>query len=137
MRQRRYADIANTWNVMVENARPIVESLGPAAERHRTLETHVQGLVRFNEQAEAVRSQLSNLMKQRRELALEGAKSYRRFTADLQAHHGLDSAELIRYGLQPKGRPRKVSKVAKKKVEEAAKAISAEAGKVDVEVAPA
>ena len=73
-------------------------------------------------------------MKQRRELALEGAKSYRRFTADLQAHHGLDSAELIRYGLQPKGRPRKVTK---KKEEVAAKAKSVEAGKVDVEVGPA
>ncbi len=134
MRQRRYADIANTWNVMVENARPIVESLGPAAERHQALETNVQGLVRFNEQAEAFRSELSSIMKQRRELAREGAKSYRRFTADLQAHHGLDSAELIRYGLLPKGRPRKITK---KKVEEAAKAKSVEAGKVDVEVAPA
>ncbi len=134
MRQRRYADIANTWNVMVENARPIVESLGPAAERHQVLETNVQGLVRFNEQAEAFRSELSGIMKQRRELAREGAKSYRRFTADLQAHHGLDSAELIRYGLLPKGRPRKSSK---KKVEEAAKAKSVEAGKVDSQVAPA
>ncbi len=134
MRQRRYADIANTWNVMVENARPIVESLGPAAERHQVLETNVQGLVRFNEQAEAFRSELSSIMKQRRELAREGAKSYRRFTADLQAHHGLDSAELIRYGLLPKGRPRKITK---KKVEEAAKAKSVEAGKVDSQVAPA
>ena len=134
MRQRRYADIANTWNVMVENARPIVGSLGPAAERHQALEANVENLVRFNERAEAIRSELSGVMKQRRELAQEGAKSYRRFTADLQAHHGLDSVELIRYGLQPKGRPRKVNK---KKVEEAAKAKSVEAGTVDVEVSPA
>src|SRR6185295_764681 len=134
MRQRRYADIANTWNVMVENARPIVGSLGPAAERHQALEANVENLVRFNERAEAIRSELSGVMKQRRELAREGFKSYRRFTADLQAHHGLDSVELIRYGLQPKGRPRKVNK---KKVEEAAKANSVEAGKVDVEVNPA
>ncbi|HEV7668316.1 MAG TPA: hypothetical protein VGS22_07310 [Thermoanaerobaculia bacterium] len=135
MRQRRYADIANTWNVMVENARPIVGSLGPAVERHQALETHVQGLVRFNEQAEAIRSELSSVMKQRRELAREGATIYRRFTADLQAHHGLDSAELIRYGLQPKGRPRKAA--SKKKVEVAAKERSVEASKVDIEVAPA
>ncbi len=133
MRQRRYADIANTWNVMVENARPIVESLGPAAERHQTLETNVQSLVRFNEQAEAIRSELSSVMKQRRELAREGAKSYRRFTADLQAHHGLDNTELIRYGLQPKGRPRKAAK----KKEEAAKAKTVEARTVDVAVASA
>jgi uncharacterized membrane protein len=135
MRQRRYADTANTWNVMVENSRPIVGSLGQAIERHQALEANVQGLVRFNEQAEAIRSELSSVMKQRRELAREGSKTYRRFTADLQAHHGLDSAELIRYGLQPKGRPRKSSK--KKKEEEAAKAKLVEAGKVDVEVAPA
>ncbi len=111
--------------------RPILVSLGPAVERHQTLETNVQGLVRLNEQAEAMRSELSSVMKQRRELAIEGSKAYRRLTADLQAHHGLDSAELIRYGLKPKGRPRKV---ARKKVEEAAKA---EAGKTQVEVAPA
>ena len=134
MRQRRYADTANTWNVMVENARTVVGSLGPAIERHQALETHVQGLVRFNERAEAIRSELSSVMKQRRELAREGAKVYRRFTADLQAHHGLDSAELIRYGLLPKDRPRKSSK---KKEEAAAKAKSVVAGKVDIEVAPA
>ncbi len=136
MRQRGYADIANTWNVMVENARPILGSLGPAVERHQSLETHVQDLLRFNERAEAMRSELTSVMKQRRELAREGAHSYRRFTADLQAHHGLDSSELIRYGLQPKGRPRKVN-AKKKKEEEAAKAKSVEKGKVDVEVAPA
>jgi hypothetical protein len=119
---------------MVENARPIVESLGPAVERHQALETYFEGLVRFNEQAEAIRSELSSVMKLRRELAREGAKGYRRFTADLQAHHGLDSVELIRYGLQPKGRPRKSTK---KKEEAAAKAKSVEADKVDVEVSPA
>jgi uncharacterized membrane protein len=133
MRQKRFADTANTWNVMVENARPVVGSLGPAVERHQALETQVQGLIRFNEQAEAIRSELSSVMKQRRELAREGAKIYRRFTADLQAHHGLDSTELIRYGLLPTGRPRKSSK--KKKEEAAAKAV--EAGKVDTKVAPA
>ena len=135
MRQKRFAEIANTWNVMVENARPIIESLGPAGARHQALETHLQNLRRSNEEAEAMRSQLSSVMKQRRELVHEGAKHYRRFTADLKAHHGLDSAELIRYGLQPTGRPRKVTK--KKTEEAAAKAKSGETGKVDVEVAPA
>ncbi len=59
---------------------------------------------------------------------------FRRFTADLQAHHGLDSTELIRYGLLLKGRPRKATK---KKEEVTAKARVVEAGKVDSEVAPA
>ncbi len=134
MRQKRYAEIANNWNVMVENARPIVGSLGPAVGRHQALETNVQNLVRFNEQAEAIRSELSSVMKQRRELARQGSQTYKRFTADLQAHHGLDSTELIRYGLQPKGRPRKVNK---KKEEVTAKARGVEAGKVDSQVAPA
>ncbi len=134
MRQKRYAEIANSWNVMVENARPIVESLGPAVERHQALETNVQNLVRFNEQAEATRSELSSVMKQRRELAFGGSQIYRRFTADLQAHHGLDSTELIRYGLLPKGRPRKATK---KKKEVTAKAKVVEAGQVDSQVAPA
>lgn len=109
MRQKQFANLANTWNVMVENSRPIVEALGPAFERHQSLETQVQGLLRFNEQAEVLRSKLSSAMKQRRELVREGAKLYRRFAADLQAHHGFDSAELIRYGLRPMGRPRKVT----------------------------
>ena len=135
MRQKRFADVANTWNVMVENARPMVESLGPAVERHQTLETQVEGLIRLNERAEAMRSELSSVVKQRRELVRDGATTYRRFAADLQAHHGFDSAELIRYGLKPKGRPRRVSK--KKKEEAAAKSKSLEAGKVDVQVAPA
>ncbi len=134
MRQKRYAEIANSWNVMVENARPIVGSLGPAVERHQALETNVQNLVRFNEQAEATRSELSSIMKQRRELAFGGSQIYRRFTADLQAHHGLDSTELIRYGLLPKGRPRKATK---KKKEVTAKAKVVEAGQVDSQVAPA
>ena len=62
MRQKRFAEIANSWNVMVENARPIVESLGPAGARHQALETHLQSLVRANEQAEAMRSELSSAM---------------------------------------------------------------------------
>ena len=136
MRQKVYADVVNKWNVMVENARSIVASLGPAAERHQELAAHIQDLIRLNEQAEANRSQLSLVMEQRRELALAGARTYRRFTADLQAHHGLDSAELIRYGILPKGRPRK-NNTKKKEVEEEAAKAKAEAGKVQVEVAPA
>jgi hypothetical protein len=132
MRQKRFAQIADSWNIMVENARPIVASLGPVSVRHQALETHFQSLVRANERAEEMTSELASVMTLRRELVLEGAKLYRRFTADLKAHHGLDSPELIRYGLKPTGRPRKASR----ELDEAA-AKAKETDKVDIEVAPA
>lgn len=134
MRQKYYADVANAWNVMIENARPVLEALGPAATRHVQLGQKMGELMHLNEEAETHRSELARVVKLRKEAASAGNKVFRRFAADLQAHHGFDSAELIRYGLQPKGRPRKSKK--KKEEEEAAKA-KAEAGKVQVEVAPA
>jgi len=134
MRQRYYADLANSWNVMVENARPVLEAIGPAASRHELLGLKMSELMSLNEQAENHRSELARVVRLRKALSSEGTKVYRRFAADLQAHYGFESTELIRYGLQPKGRPRKSKK--KKEEEEAAKA-KAEAGKVQVEVAPA
>jgi hypothetical protein len=107
MRQKYYADLANAWNVMVENARPVLESLGPAASRHEVLGQKMGELIRLNEEAEGHRSELARVVKLRKEAATVGNKVFRRFAADLQAHHGFDSAELIRYGLQPKGRTRK------------------------------
>ncbi len=130
MKQRGYAEVANTWNVMVENARPVVESLGQAAERHQALATHIRDLISLNERAEASRSEVSLVMKQRRELVAEGRRLYRRLSADLQAHHGLDSSELIRYGLVPQGRPRKKKETATTKAK-------VEKGDTQVEVAPA
>ncbi len=119
MRQKIYADIANKWNVMVENARPILESIGPASQRHEGLLLRTQELIRLNEEAEAHRSELSRVVQLRKKLVSEGGKTFRRFALDLQAHHGLDSAELIRYGLQPKGRRnrKKDTTTAKPKVE--------------------
>lgn len=107
MRQKYYADIANAWNVMVENARPVLGSLGPAASRHEVLGQKMGELIRLNEEAEGHRSELARVVKLRKEAATLGNNVFRRFAADLQAHHGFDSAELIRYGLQPKGRARK------------------------------
>jgi len=133
MRQKFYADLANSWNVMVENARPVLEAIGPAASRHEVLGQKMSELMSLNEQAENHRAELARVVKVRKDLAADGNKIFRRFAADLQAHYGFESTELIRYGLQPKGRPRKSKK---KKEEEAAKA-KAEAGKVQVEVAPA
>ncbi len=112
MRQRYYADLANAWNVMVENARPVLEALGPAASRHEVLGQKMGELMRLNEEAEGHRSELARVVKLRKEAAATGNKVFRRFAADLQAHHGFDSAELIRYGLQPKGRARKKKEAA-------------------------
>jgi hypothetical protein len=118
MRQKIYADVANKWNVMVENARPILESIGPAAQRHEGLAIQTQELTRLNEEAEAHRSELSRVVQLRKKVVSDGSKTFRRFALDLQAHHGLDSAELIRYGLQPKGRRKKKEPAtAKPKVE--------------------
>lgn len=117
MKQKVFADIANKWNVMVENARPLLESIGPAAQRHENLSLRTQELIRLNEQAEAHRSELSRVVQMRKELVSEGGKTFRRFSLDLQAHHGLDSAELIRYGLRPKGRRTKKETTAKPKIE--------------------
>jgi hypothetical protein len=130
MKQKIYADIANRWNVMVENARPIVETLGPGAERHQSLATQTQTLMRLNEEAEAHRSELSRVVRLRKELVVAGGKTFSRFASDLQAHHGLDSSELIRYGMQPRGGRRK-------KKDPATAKPKAEAGKAQVEVAPA
>ena len=117
MRQKIYADVANKWNVMVENARPILEAIGPASQRHEGLALQTQELTRLNEEAEAHRSELSRVVQLRKKLVSDGSKMFRRFALDLQAHHGLDSAELIRYGLQPKGRRKKKELTAKPKVE--------------------
>ncbi len=133
MRQKYYADVANAWNVMIENARPVLEALGPAAARHGELSQKMDDLIRLNEEAESHRSELARVVKLRKEATSAGNKVFRRFAADLQAHHGFDSAELIRYGLQPRGRARKSTK----KKEEAAAKSKGEKGTAQVDLAAA
>ena len=113
-----YADKVQTWNVLAMNLEPILGDLEHAREAHGKFKELVESMRALSERVEVQRSGLRDVAMQRQALVRSGRKLRNVLAAALQAHFGLESPELIKFGLKP--RPDGARRIRKAKPEEPA-----------------
>jgi hypothetical protein len=128
-----YSDKVQAWGVLVKNMEPLLGDLGHTLETHAKLKELVETMRLMGERIEVQRAGLRDVALQREALIKSGRKMRNVLAAALQSHFGLESAELLKFGVKPRAeRVRRTSK-AKRELEqlkaEAEKAAQEKAGK--------
>jgi single-stranded DNA-specific DHH superfamily exonuclease len=102
MKVSSYSDKVQAWGVLVENMEPILGEMGHAAEAHTKFKELVETMRLMGERIEVQRSGLRDVALQREALIKSGRKMRNVLAAALQSHFGLESAELLKFGIQPR-----------------------------------
>ncbi len=97
-----YSDKVQAWGVLVMNMEPILGELGHAQETHAKLKELVETMRLMGERIEVQRSGLRDVALQREALIKSGRKLRNVLAAALQSHFGLESADLLKFGLKPR-----------------------------------
>ncbi|HXU29989.1 MAG TPA: hypothetical protein VN851_05370 [Thermoanaerobaculia bacterium] len=117
MKVSSYSDKVQAWGVLVENMEPLLGEMGHAQEAHTKFKELVETMRLMGERIEVQRSGLRDVALQREALIKTGRKQRNALAAALQSHFGLESAELLKFGVRPRAeRVRRGSK-AKRELE--------------------
>lgn len=113
-----YSDKVQAWGVLVSSMEPLLGELAHAQETHTKLKELVETMRIMGERIELQRAGLRDVALQREALIKSGRKLRNVLAAALQSRFGLESAELLRFGIKPRAeRVRRGSK-AKRELEE-------------------
>ena len=94
------------WELTSNATRMLAETFPFLVPEQQFLETAVRNFKQIQDQEEAIRAQLEVLQRRRREVVQDGTHSNNRLVALLRGHFGLDSEQLIAFGIEPE-RPRR------------------------------
>ncbi len=122
MKVSSFADMRQTWGVLAMNMEPILGDVAHAGEAHAQFKALVEEMRLLIERVEVQRSGIRDLAMQRQALVKRGRKLRNVLAAALQSHFGLESPELIRFGVKPRAeeiRRTRPSKAAKQALEAA------------------
>ena len=115
MKVSSFADMRQTWGVLAMNMEPILGDVAHTQEDHAKFKQVVEEMRILSERVEVQRSGFRDLAMQRQALVKNGRKLRNVLAAALQSHFGLESPELLRFGVKPRveniRRPRKVKSV--------------------------
>jgi hypothetical protein len=113
-----YSDKVQAWGVLVMNMEPILGDLAHTQETHAKLKELVETMRLMGERIEVQRAGLRDVALQREALIKSGRKLRNVLAAALQSHLGLESADLLKFGIKPRAeRVRRGSK-AKRELEQ-------------------
>jgi hypothetical protein len=113
-----YSDKVQAWGVLVMNMEPILGDLAHTQETHTKLKELVETMRLMGERIELQRAGLRDVALQREALIKSGRKLRNVLAAALQSRFGLESAELLKFGVRPRAeRVRRGSK-AKRELEQ-------------------
>ena len=113
-----YSDKVQAWGVLVSNMEPLLGDLAHTQETHTQLKELVETMRLMGERVELQRAGLRDVALQREALIRSGRKLRNVLAAALQSRFGLESAELLKFGIKPRAeRVRRGSK-AKRELEE-------------------
>ncbi|HXU47022.1 MAG TPA: hypothetical protein VN783_15950 [Thermoanaerobaculia bacterium] len=111
MESSSFADKVQVWNVLTMNLEPLLGEVEHARPAHGQLQEVIAEMRVLSERMEAQRASTRTFALRRQALTKEGRKLRNVLAAILQGHFGLDSSELIKFGLKPRldgvRRPRK------------------------------
>lgn len=122
-----YSDKVQAWGVLVMGMEPFLGDLGHTQETHAKLKELVETMQLMGERIEAQRSGLRDVALRREALIKTGRKMRNVLAAALQSHFGFESAELLKFGINPrvegarrKGKAERELELLKAEVEKAA-----------------
>ena len=115
MKVSSFADMRQTWGVLAMNMEPILGDVAHTQEDHAKFKQVVEEMRILCERVEVQRSGFRDLAMQRQALVKSGRKLRNVLAAALQSHYGLESPELLKFGVKPRvediRRPRKAKAV--------------------------
>jgi hypothetical protein len=112
-----YSDKVQAWGVLVMNMEPILGDMGHTQETHAKLKELVETMRLMGERIEVQRSGLRDVALQREALIKSGRKLRNVLAAALQSHFGLESADLLKFGLKPRVEGARRTSKAKRELE--------------------
>lgn len=97
-----YSDKVQAWGVLAMNMEPILGDLAHTQETHTKFKELVETMRLMGERIELQRAGLRDVALQRAALIKSGRKMRNVLAAALQSHFGFESADLLKFGINPR-----------------------------------